>query len=154
MSDLSVIPAPFLSPGVSLLHRGVSIRFLQQQLQHPQLWAFLTYGFIISVLRSCPLFPQLFCPSFIFSIDLGYLWRRAHKGRVPSAPAWRPKPAGCGICCAEGNPMAQPFPVQAVLGTRVPWALTVELLSAVSLLPPQSLLTGEIMDGTRFWGLA
>lgn len=50
--------------------------------------------------------------------------------------------------------MAQPFPVQAVLGTRVPWTLPVELLSAVSLLPPQSLLTGEIMDGTRFWGLA
>lgn len=28
------------------------------------------------------------------------------------------------------------------------------VFSPVFLLPPQSLLTGEIMDGTRFWGLA
>lgn len=35
-------------------------------------------------------------------------------------------------------------------GIRVPWTLTVELISPVLLLPPQSLFTDEIMDGTRF----
>lgn len=54
----------------------------------------------------------------------------------------------------RGIPWHMSFPVQGVLGIRVPWTLTVELLSPVFLLPPQSLLTGEIMDGTRFWGLA
>lgn len=36
-------------------------------------------------------------------------------------------------------------------GISVPWTLTVQLLSPVFLLSPQSLLTDETMDGTRFW---
>lgn len=61
---------------------------------------------------------------------------------------------GGGFDVLRGIPWHMSFPVQGVLGIRVPWTLTVELLSPVFLLPPQSLLTGEIMDGTRFWGLA
>lgn len=61
---------------------------------------------------------------------------------------------GGGFDVLRGIPWHTSFPVQGVLGIRVPWTLTVELLSPVFLLPPQSLLTGEIMDGTRFWGLA
>lgn len=59
---------------------------------------------------------------------------------------------GCAVLM--GIPWHRSFPEQGVLGIRVPWTLTVELLPPVFLLPPQYLLTGEIMDGMRFWGLA
>lgn len=61
---------------------------------------------------------------------------------------------GVGFAVLRGIPWHTSCPVQTVLGIRVPWTLTVELLSPVFLLLPQSLLTDEIMDGTRFWGLA
>lgn len=142
-------------PGVSLLQRrsllvfaGIltAIASTPSAFGLPNLWVFNFHSELLSLISSALLSLLYFlCRSWLFVEE------RVHRGpsrllSVPSvAPAWRLKQTGGWILCVAGNPNTwhMSFPVQGVLGIRVPW--TLELLSPIFLLTSQSLLTGEIM---------
>lgn len=118
-SSLSVITAPFVSPspGVSLLQRGVSLRFstcsyssasTPSALGFPNLRVYNFCSEILSLTPSALL-------SFLYFLYRSWIicggeFTEAPPDFLQLQQLGGQSKLGCGMCCVDGNPMAQVLP--------------------------------------------